>query len=375
MNSFSSFSFCTLFYGVLFFLLSQNTAYGQGEATKIDSLLEHYYQGGKFVGVALVSDGSRIMLKRGFGLANRDNKVSNKPHTIFRIASITKQFTAVLVMQLVETRQLALDGKISDYLPGFSRETGSLVSIHQLLTHTSGIPEFNCPGCSLLDTLKKKHDVQDLVQRFGGGDLLFEPGTKFQYSNMDYLILGAIIEKVTGKKWENLLAEKILKPLNLTSTGMDYPGRKNTKNAQGYFKQGDVYYSDPEIYMPNLQAAASMYSDVMDVWRWSQALYAKPNVLLSQKSLELMFGGKDKPLFHLGFVGYSTWVYQQDLGPDTKVTVHERRGEVGGFHCSLVRVVDRNQAVILLSNVGTNESVGTLYEITSKIVKIINNVE
>src|SRR4028118_1716460 len=122
MNSFSSFSFRTLFYGVLFFLLSQNTTYGQGKSTKIDSLLEHYYQGGKFVGVALVSDGSRIVLTKGFGLANRENKVSNEPRTLFRIASITKQFTAVLVMQLVETRQLALDGKISDYLPGFNGE-------------------------------------------------------------------------------------------------------------------------------------------------------------------------------------------------------------------------------------------------------------
>jgi CubicO group peptidase (beta-lactamase class C family) len=211
------------------------------------------------------------------------------------------------------------------------------------------------------------------VQRFGSGNLHATPGTNFRYSNMDYLILGAIIEKVTGKKWERVLEEKILKPLNLKSTGVDLPDLKLSQRALGYYKQGDSYYPDPQIYMPNLQAAASMYGTVEDLFKWNQALYAKPNRLLSQKSLELMVNDKNKPLFHLGYVGYANWIYPKEVNTTKKLVVHERRGEVGGFHSSLLRIIDNKQTIIVLSNVGSSDSVGTLYEITSQIARIMNN--
>lgn len=354
------------------FTCSSIESYWQSKAAKIDSLLKVYQKEGKFEGALLVVDAGKVIYKNGYGLANRESNILNKANTVFRVASITKQFTAVLVIQLVEAKKINLNGKISDYLPYYRKDVGDLVSVHQLLTHTTGIPEFSCPDCSLLDTLKQKYEVSDIIKKFGSGDLDFKPGSNFRYSNMDYLILGAIIEKVTGKKGQEVLEDKILKPLGLKNTGMDAPQLGISNKAIGYFKQANNYYPEPEIYIPNLQAAASMYSTVEDLFKWNQALYATPSPLLSQEYLDIMFNEKNKPLFHLGYVGYSNWVYPVEVNSQKKVEVHERRGEVGGFHSSLVRVVDDQQSIILLSNIGISDSVGVLFEITSQIIKILH---
>ncbi|MDJ1470824.1 serine hydrolase domain-containing protein [Xanthocytophaga flava] len=350
-------------------------SYGQTQASLIDSLVKAYYREGKFEGAILVADAGKVVYKNGFGWANRERNIPATPGTIFRIASLTKQFTAVLVMQLVEARKIDLNGKITDYLPDYPKEAGSRVSVHHLLTHTSGIPEFDCPNCSLPDTLKKAYAVDDLIRQFGRGKLAFMPGSNFRYSNMDYFILGAIIEKVTGQTYEQVLYKKIIKPLGLRHTGMDAPGLILANKAQGYFRQGNHYSPDPEIHISNLHAAASMYSTVEDLLKWNQALYAKPNRLLSRQSLDTMFNKTNKPLFHLGYVGYSTWIYPLQLDATKKVIVHERRGEVGGFHSSLVRIVEAQQSIILLSNTGTPDSVGVLYELSTQIAKILQEYD
>jgi|SRR5215216_7551077 len=141
------------------------------------------------------------------------------PDTKFRIGSVTKQFTAALILQLVEEGKIKLDGKISDYLTDYRKDTGGKVTIHQLLNHTFGIPSYtNRPDFSA-EISRNLYSVADFVKKFASGGLEFEPGSKFSYNNSGYSLLGAIIEKVTGKSYETVLTERILKPLGMTNSG------------------------------------------------------------------------------------------------------------------------------------------------------------
>jgi len=172
----------------------------QTKAQKVNRLLNLYSSAGQFNGAALVSENGKIVFRGSFGKGNLEWGVPNTPDTKFRIGSITKSFTAILALQLVEQGKLKLDGKITHYLPDFSRKNGDRITINQLLTHTSGLPDYNnVPEFFRLVQSGLLSDA-DILKRISEYDLLFEPGTKFNYSNDGYRVLGAIIERVTGSR-------------------------------------------------------------------------------------------------------------------------------------------------------------------------------
>ena len=178
--------------------ITATNAFAQEKAQKIDALLKQFHDYGQFNGSVLVADGGKVIYKKGFGMANMEWNIPNQPDTKFRIASVTKQFTAVLVLQLVEEGKIKLDGKITDYLTDYRKDTGEKVTIHQLLNHTSGIPDYK-------NVSSNPYSAADFVKKHVSGDLEFEPGSKYRYNNGGYSILGAIIEKVTGKTYETVL--------------------------------------------------------------------------------------------------------------------------------------------------------------------------
>src|SRR5262249_34789858 len=181
-----------------------------------------------------VCDHDRVILKKGYGLANREWNVPNAPDVKFRLGSLTKQFTATLVLQLVAKGSIALDGRIADYLPYYRKDTGSRVTIHQLLTHTSGIPSYTDDPAFLADVSRNYYPVADFVKKFCSRDLDFEPGTRFHYDNSGYFILGAILEQITNKPYEALLKEKILAPLGMRDSGYDHHAEIMPRRAAGY---------------------------------------------------------------------------------------------------------------------------------------------
>src|SRR6185295_2916293 len=141
--------FCRSYYAfaLLTILASQTFAFAQDKAPKIDEMLSLYQKYGQFNGSALVADNGKVIYKKGVGLANMEWDIPNTPDTKFRLGSITKQFTATLILQLAEQGKIKLDGKIIDYLPDYRNDTGSKVTIHHLLSHTSGIPSYTAlPG-------------------------------------------------------------------------------------------------------------------------------------------------------------------------------------------------------------------------------------
>lgn len=327
--------------GVIAFHVSVSA---QDKARKIDELLSIYHTYQEFNGSALVAENGKVVYKKGFGLANMEWNIPNEADTKFRLGSITKQFTATLILQLAEQGKLKLDGKISDYLDGYRKDTGSKVTIHNLLTHTSGIPNYTAQPGFFEGVSRNPYAVDAFVAKYASGDLEFEPGTKFNYSNSGYFLLGAIIEKVSGKPYEMVLKENIFDPLGMKNTGYDHYDAIISKRANGYVKTPRGYQNAPYLDMSIPYAAGSLYSTVEDMFLWDQGLYGEK--VLSAKSKELMFTP------NLSNYGYGFAIRKATLGPDKKVIVPiiEHNGGINGFNTTIVRLVGSKSLVVLLDN-------------------------
>lgn len=350
---------------ILFFmtLLGVASAVAQDKAQKIDALLKTYSDFGQLNGAVLVAEGGKVIYKKGFGMANMEWDIPVQTDTRFRIGSITKQFTAAIILQLVDEGKLKLDGKLSDYLPDYRKDTGEKVSIHQLLNHTSGIPSYTGLPGFFQNESRNPYSVKDFVKKFASGDLEFEPGTKFAYNNSGYFLLGAIIEQLTGKSYAQNLKERIFDPLGMKDTGYDTSAPLIRHRAAGYQKTPDGYENAPYLDMLLPYAAGSIYSTVEDLYKWDQALY--DNKMVSAANKELMF----KP--GLSNYGYGFNIQDREIGKTgqkTKLISHS--GGINGFNSLITRAVDQKSTVIILDNVGQGRYHGN---ITTSIINILNN--
>ena len=287
-------------------------------APQIASIVADYYGRGKFDGVVLVAERGKVLFEQSFGMANREKGLSNTSETIYPICSVTKQFTALLAMQLVEKGTLRLDDVITDYLPDFRHDTGSHITLKQLLNHTSGLPTLDealpeqagVPGFYA----RKEPQFADaafVVKNYCQDDLKTIPGEKFNYNNADYVVLSLILEKVTGKSYARLLQERILNPLGMKHSGMLGDESTQPIQAVGYVKEKDEVKRESHFNRANFGAAGAMYSTVGDMLRWNWAL--DTDRLLSRPFREIMFTPDPK----LGFVALGSWVYAGRF-PDVK---------------------------------------------------------
>src|SRR5947207_15030960 len=231
--------------GISVFVALQTAAFAKDKAAKIEQLMSLYDKYGQCTGGVLVAANSRVISKKGLGLANMEWNIPNTPGTKFRLGSITKQFTATLVLQLVDQGKIKLDGKLSDYLPDYRKDTGAKVTIHNLLSHTSGVPSYTSLPGFFQNVSRNPFAVNDFIKTYASGDLEFEPGTKFVYSNSGYFLLGAIIEKVTGKPYEQVLRENIFDPVGMKNSGYDHWQTILNKRAIGYTRTPVGYETAP----------------------------------------------------------------------------------------------------------------------------------
>jgi len=326
----------------LFTALIFNTN-AQDKSQKIDEYLEKCYEYGIFNGSALVSERGNIILKKGYGYANFEWNIANEPDTKFRLGSITKQFTAMLIMQLAEKGLVKLDGKISDYLSYYPKETGEKITVHQLLTHTSGI--FNYTNDPMFFRKERFFPLkpEELTKFFSGKELDFEPGSNWNYSNSGYIVLGAIIEQVTGKPYERVLQENILTPLGMNNTGFDHWEIILPKRASGYNKVFDTFQNAEYLDMSLPYAAGSLYSTVEDLFTWGEALYT--DKLVSFESLKKMM----TPV--MNNYGYGLGIRKMSMndGRDS-ITIVSHTGGINGFNTYMGRCIEDKNTIILLSN-------------------------
>ena len=310
------------------------------DSDRIDALLARYQELGLFNGSALIADRGQVVLKKGYGLANMEWGIPNRPDTKFRLGSISKQFTATLIMQLVEQGQIDLAAPVTRYLPGYPSRTGDRVTIHQLLNHTAGIvgyTEIPTFGATARNPYTPTKFVDELFSKL---DLLFEPGTKFSYSNSGYFLLGAILERVTGQPYEKLLRERIFAPVGMNDSGYDSTQPLLSKRAAGYDKRFDgSYVNTTYIDMTQPYAAGSLYSTVDDLYRWDRVLYTEK--MLNAKSKERMFTP-----------GLSNYGYGWEIRQKDGVTTIEHGGGINGFNTLITRNPESRRLVVLLNNTG-----------------------
>lgn len=347
---------------VIAIFLSQSVAFAQDQAAKIQEVLAlaHKYQ--QFNGSALVAANGKVIYKGAFGMANMEWNIPNAPDTKFRLGSITKQFTAAVTLQLVEQGKLKLDGTVADYLPDYRKDVGAKVTIHHLLTHTSGIPSYTSQPGFFENVSRNPFKVDEFVKKYASGDLEFEPGSKFSYNNSGYFLLGAIIERVAGKPYEQVLKENIFDPLGMKNTGYDHHDTIMPKRATGYAKTAGGFRNAPYLDMSIPYAAGSLYSTVEDLYLWDQSLYT--DKLLSAQSKELMY----KPFLQDYAYGWAVRNASFKLS-DQPVQVIEHGGGINGFTTIIRRFPREKNLIVLLDNTGT----GYLDRLSDAISKILYN--
>jgi len=358
--------FKTLFLGIFTLIAFTNFSFGQDKAEQIEKLLQQYTDYGQFNGSVLVAEKGEVIYKNGFGMANFEWDIANQADTKHRLGSITKQFTAMLILQMVEEGKLDLEATVSKYIPDYSKINGDKITIHHLLTHTSGIPNYTAQSGFMKDLSRDPYKPMDFLSIFADSTLVFTPGSDFQYSNSGYFLLGAIMEQVSGKSYEELLHENIFSPLKMTDSGYDNHNDIIKRRSTGYEKSGKLVENSRYIDMTIPYAAGSMYSTSEDLYLWDQALYTEK--ILSQKYLDLMFK-EHVPAFGQNYA-YGWLVGEMPVGTSEKtVSSVGHGGGINGFNTLITRIVEDKSLVVLLSNTGA----APLNEITLAINGILYN--
>ena len=366
-----------LFFVLLLLVLSKEArAQLPDPPAQIDQIFQKFYEYTAFQGVVLVADQGEVVYQRAFGQANREWSVPNTLDTRFNIASVSKQFTAVLTLRLVDAGLLDLDRPISDYLPEYRSDVGRRVTLHHLLTHQSGIPNYTSLPYVWSDSLTQRYTGDQLIRRFGSGDLDFEPGTHYRYSNTGYLLLSAIAERVTGESFDTLLSQRVLAPLGLRNTAVDDRSTLVEKRAFGYEKTTQGYRPVAGMYMKNLQGAGNLYSTVEDLFRWDQAWYAHD--LLSKKEVKTLEKAHTEanatwiPPYPSTY-GYGVGLTEIPLTKKKAVPMVFHSGHIKGFSSFYARFPEDQQAVIMLSNTG-GVSTAWMNEVTVEVLKVLHGL-
>ncbi len=306
--------------------------HGQDIAAKADAAAKQ----NDFMGSVLVAKGGKVLLKKGYGMANIELDVPNAPDTKFRLGSITKQFTATAILQLAAQGKLDVQDKVSKYIDN-SPAAWKDITIHHLLTHTSGIPNFT----SFDDYAKRQRETVtplQLVDRFKDRPLDFAPGSKYSYSNSGYEVLGVIIEKVSGEKYEDYVKRHIFDPLDMNDTGYDHDTQIIKHRAAGYQKTKDGKLQNADyIDMSIPYSAGSLYSTVEDLYRWDRALYGEK--ILNAEWKKKMF----TPFLNNYAYGWNV----RGEGADLTIS---HSGGVNGFSTQINRYPGQDACVIVLTN-------------------------
>jgi CubicO group peptidase (beta-lactamase class C family) len=317
------------------FVFVATSCFAQGPA-RMEEIVQTYVQDKTFMGAVLVARGSEVILSRGYGSANLEWNVPNTPSTKFRLGSITKQFTAASILLLEERGKLTLDDPIRKYLPE-APKVWDAITIFNLLTHTSGIPNFTAqPEYKSL----KSNDtpVAKTIATVRDKPLDFVPGEKMSYSNTGYLVLGHVIETVTGGSYEKFVTDNIFTPLGMKDSGYDSNTAIIARRAAGYMPSPGGPVNAGFVHMSIPHAAGALYSTTEDLLRWQQGLFG--GKLLSPASLAKMttpFKGD----YALGVV-----VQTKD---GRKVVQHG--GGIDGFNTFLAYYPDARLTVAVLANI------------------------
>ena len=303
----------------------------------VDSIVQANIDQRQFSGVVMIADQGMVTYQRAAGRRALSDTSSIDGRNTFSIASVTKMVTSILVMQLEAQGFLSLDDPVARWLPEIDLKYGREITIHHLLLHISGRP--NEPEEAYRQPMLPGQWVDFTLAK--GGQ---RPPGNYNYANVDYILLGLIIERVTGRSWKAVVGEQIIKPLGLTHTGFLTKGKYPDGFAFPYqvTKAGEEI-PDPQLHIENYYAAGCMYSTAADLLRLDQAMYRDD--FLPPASRGRMFTSYPE----YNYTGYGVWTYRYPFVPSQPLAM-ERRGGILGANVVLVRLLELNKTIIILSN-------------------------
>ena len=324
-------------FGVLALLLAACAgAHGQDAVARMDKVVRYFSGDQKFMGTALVARDGQVVFDRAYGYADLEWDVPHATDSKFRIGSVTKQFTAAAILLLEERGKLKVTDSARKYLTD-APAAWDKITIHHLLSHTAGVPNFTS-FASYHELKFHPSPLEKTYAVFRDKPLDFEPGEKWKYSNSGYIALALIVEKASGRKFDDFLKENILTPLGLTNTGADLNALIIHHRASGYTPFGTLMRNAEYIDMTVPVGAGHLYSTTGDLFKWEQALYG--GKLLKPESLAKMTTAvKDN------------YGYGLEIAPVYGHKAMQHGGGIDGFNSYVIWLPETRVASIVLSNV------------------------
>jgi CubicO group peptidase (beta-lactamase class C family) len=330
---------------------------GTAKSEKIDKIMKEYHDARHLNGVVLVGEKGKIIYKKACGYADFAWGIKNRVDTKFRIYSISKQFTAMIIMQFAQKGKIDLDESITTYLPYYRKDTGGKITVHNMLTHSHGIPDPPMDSMPLIITASS----DETIKKYFSSDPMFEPGEKFSYSGVGgYTILGAIAEKVSGKTMKELLQERIFDPLEMKNSHYYDVRTVIERKAVDYRYEGKQLVHRLQPYIINAFGASCIVTTVDDLYRWDRALYT--NKLLGSDYMMRYL----KPHIEMG--ENANYAYGQIISyaarGQGKRTIY---WHTGGTASIIYRDADKQHLILIINNVRSPK----VREIATKIHSLL----
>ncbi|SFB71273.1 CubicO group peptidase, beta-lactamase class C family [Flagellimonas taeanensis] len=342
---------------LIFVLGIQQYLTAQDLESKIDQVLETKFKSNGPGAVFLATKNGKIIYNKAFGLSNLELQVPMQTDNVFEIGSMTKQFTAVAILMLMEEGKLNLEDSITKFIPDYPTY-GHRITIHHLLTHTSGIKDFT--KVKGLNAIAHNHmEPMEIINFFKDEPMDFAPGAEFKYNNSGYVLLGYIIEKASEMSYEDFVEQRIFKKLGMSSSRYASHSEVVPKRASGYHKKED-YINARHISFSIPYASGSLMSTVADMFTWEEAM--KNHVLLNKETTQLAFTNytlnNGDPIHY----GYGWHVKEME-----DMFSYEHGGSIFGFKSMGVYLPQEDIYVIGLSNCDCNSPT----EVTREIAKMV----
>jgi CubicO group peptidase (beta-lactamase class C family) len=343
------------------FLAMHQYCVAQQEQAKFSALMTTYHRYNMFDGAVLVAENGKIVYKAAFGLANREWNIPNSVETKFMIGSVSKPLTAALILIQVQKGLIDLNKTIEDYLPEFKNKPAARVTIKQLLSHSSGLPNYDIIKDFFPRISRQQFSREAYLKIFIDSALAFAPGSRYAYSSWGYFTLGCIMEKVTGKSYAQLMYADIFKPLDMRNSG-SYDHTQIVQNrATGYDYSLEGYTSADFRDQSNTMGTGDIYSTVEDLFKFHMAL--ANNTLINRTLTDEMFAPGADPANY----GYGWFNKQFKLTVKDSVASNFHLGMTDGFISFIRRIPATKSMVVILCNSSPTDFFG----ITGNLFKVL----
>lgn len=334
---------------LVFTILLAHISFGFADPTtaltnKLENHIQTYVEREKFQGAVLVAKEGKVLFKSAYGFADLSKKTRNTTETQFLIGSLTKSFTAVAVMKLVEQNKLNLHAPITQYIPKLKSELADKLTLHRLMKHQSGLPQHLERLASFENKDITSDEILDIINT---AERSFTPGTQYQYSNLNYHLAAIAIENVTGKSYAKVMQTLVFEPLDMKNSGVERLSNIPKNRANGYNK-GLFGLNRDENIVSYALGSGDIYSTVDDLFSWEQSLYEE--ALLTKDSVDKLFAPESEKFGHYGY-GFRIQAYQRGVEEGNTGTLTRHGGSMDGFLANLHRYTDDKLTVIILANV------------------------